>query len=143
MVERNRPPAGALRTTVAAGVAKDGIGVIEDTSFSIIIIYLRCFVEIKCFAYIPDPEGALPSSHVLVQFRACQLESSCYYFCASPGHGWRVRSRIDVSVTAVGYRVFVFAAPPFLVAGNRSTGGQGAVSFDAVSPARGDASINS
>src|ERR1035437_6542643 len=50
--------------------------------------------------------------------------------------GWRVGSRIDVAVSAVGYRAFVFAAPPYFVAGNRSTESRGAVSVGAVPSAR-------
>jgi hypothetical protein len=51
-----------------------------------------------------------------------------------------VSSRIDVSVPAVGYRAFVFAAPWRFVAGNRSTECKGAVSVGASLLARGDAS---
>jgi hypothetical protein len=40
----------------------------------------------------------------------------------------------------VRYRAFVFAAPQYFVAGNRSTECRGAVSVGAVSPAHGDAS---
>jgi len=46
-------------------------------------------------------------------------------------------------VSAVRYRAFVFAAPPYCVAGNRSTEYRGAVSVGAVSAARGDASKSS
>jgi len=49
-------------------------------------------------------------------------------------------SRIDVSVSAVGYRAFVFAASRHFVAGNRSTKCGGAVSVGASLLARGDAS---
>jgi len=51
-----------------------------------------------------------------------------------------VISRIDVSVSAVGYRAFVFAASRHFVAGNRSTKCGGAVSVGASLLARGDAS---
>jgi hypothetical protein len=46
-------------------------------------------------------------------------------------------------VSAVRYRAFVFAAPQYFVAGNRTTEYRGAVSLEAASPARGDASKNS
>lgn len=49
-------------------------------------------------------------------------------------------SRLDVSVSAVGYRAFVFAASRHFVAGNRSTEGRGAVSVGVSLLARGDAS---
>jgi len=51
-----------------------------------------------------------------------------------------VSSRIDVSVPAVGYRAFVFAASRHFVAGNRSTECRGAVSVGVSLLARGDAS---
>ena len=47
-------------------------------------------------------------------------------------------SRIDVSVPAVGYRAFVFAASRHFVAGNRSTECRGAVSVGASLFVRGD-----
>jgi len=46
-------------------------------------------------------------------------------------------SKIDVSVPAVRYRAFVFAAPQYFVAGNRSTEFRGAVSVGALSSACG------
>jgi hypothetical protein len=52
-------------------------------------------------------------------------------------------SRIDVSVSAVRNRAFVFAAPQQSVAGKPSTECRGAVCVGVVSSARGDASENS
>jgi hypothetical protein len=52
----------------------------------------------------------------------------------------RMCSRIDVSVAALEYRAFVFAAPPYFVAGNPPAKYRGAVSVGAVSRARGNAS---
>jgi len=49
-------------------------------------------------------------------------------------------SRIDVSVPAVGYRAFVFAASRHFVAGNRSTECGGAVSVGASLLVRGGVS---
>src|ERR1700694_4388895 len=78
------------------------------------------------------------------QFRSCQSESSCYYLVLRQpdpvGECAAVISRIDVSVSAVGYRAFVFAASRHFVAGNRSTECRGAVSVGASLLARGDAS---
>jgi hypothetical protein len=58
---------------------------------------------------------------------------------SSAGPGWRVSSKVDVSVSAVRYRAFVFAAPQYFVAGNRPSKYKGAVSVGAVSPAHGNA----
>src|SRR6202165_5293648 len=78
------------------------------------------------------------------QFRSCQSESSCYYLVLRQPDpvGWcaAVSSRMDFSVSAVGYRAFVFAASRHFVAGNRSTECRGAVSVGASLLARGDAS---
>jgi hypothetical protein len=41
---------------------------------------------------------------------------------------------IGISVLAVRYRAFVFAAPPYFVAGNRPAKYRGAVSVGALSP---------
>jgi hypothetical protein len=53
------------------------------------------------------------------------------------GLGWRATG-INVSVAAVRHRAFVFAAPLYFVAGNRSTKYRGAVSVGTSSSARGD-----
>src|SRR3984893_157957 len=65
------------------------------------------------------------------QFRACQSESSCYYLVLRQPDRLAMSSSIDVSVSAVGYRAFVFAASRHFVAGNRSTKCRGAVSVGA------------
>jgi hypothetical protein len=58
---------------------------------------------------------------------------------ASPaGPGWRVRTKVDVSVLAVRYRAFVLAAPQHFGTGNRAPECRGAVSVGAISPAHGD-----
>jgi hypothetical protein len=124
--------------------AKGGVGAIEDTSFSSIIRYLRLFVETRRVAKLPAKRN-LNGTPFKVRmgssnFSLANWNLPAIIFCLPSGPGWRVRSRIDVSVAAVGYRAFVFAAPPFFVAGNRSTGCKGAVSVGVVSSARGDAS---
>jgi len=55
---------------------------------------------------------------ILRNFALANWNLPAIIFCSSPGHGWRVRNRIDVSVLAVGNRAFVFAASPYFVAGN-------------------------
>ena len=90
-----------------------------------------------------------PAGHVhFQQLSSCQLESSCYYLVLrqpDPVGEYVdcVFRKIDVAVSAVRNRAFVFAAPQYFVAGNRVTEYRGAVSFGAVQPARGDASRNS
>jgi hypothetical protein len=84
--------------------------------------------------------GHVGFEFILRNFVLANWNLPAIIFCSSLGPGWRVPSRIDVSVLAVGNRAFVFAASPHFVAGNCSTRCRGAVSVGAVSPAHGDAS---
>ncbi len=83
---------------------------------------------------------AMDPDNCSVNFPLAKCNLPVMIFCLSAGIGWRVHSRIDVSVLAARYHALVFAAPPDFVAGNRSTEFRGAVSVGAVPPARGDAS---
>src|SRR5450759_4422652 len=89
----------------------------------------------RCVALI-GPWGHVRFQLVLSNFPLANRNLPAILFCSSPGPGWRVRSRVDVSVSAVRYRAFVFAAPRYFVAGNRPPECRGAVSVGAVSPAR-------
>jgi hypothetical protein len=91
-------------------------------------------------AWSAGPKGDHAPQDGALNFALANCNLPVIILCLSARPGWRVRSRIDVSVAAVRYRAFVFAAPPYFVAGNRSTEFRGAVSVGAVSPARGDAS---
>src|ERR1019366_3808659 len=71
---------------------------------------------------------AMDPDNGVLNFALANCNLPVIIFCLSAGLGWRVRSRIDVAVAAVRYRAFVFAAPPYFVAGNRSTESRGAVS---------------
>jgi len=55
-------------------------------------------------------------------------------WCFARRTRWASSNRIDVSVSAVRYRAFVFAAPPYFVAGNPPTKHRGAVSVGSVCP---------
>ncbi len=118
------------------------MGVIDDTGFSIIIKYLRLSVELAGSVPFDRSQGHVRSQFVLSNFPLANRNLPAIISCSSPGPGWRATTRVDASVSAVGYRAFVFAASPYFVAGNRSTECRGAVSVGVVSPARGDASNN-
>jgi hypothetical protein len=73
-------------------------------------------------------------SATVFKLLSCQLESSCYYL------GLRWPDPVGecaadcVSVSAVRYRAFVFAAPQHRAAGNRPAKCRGAVPVGVVSP---------
>jgi hypothetical protein len=78
-----------------------------------------------------------PAGHVrFQQLSSCQLESSCYYLVLrQPDPVGEYVQKVEVSVLAVRYRAFVFAAPQCFVTGNRPMECRGAVSVGKVSSA--------
>jgi len=78
--------------------------------------------------------GSFLAFDTFFKLLSCQLGSSCYYLVLRQPDPVGERATNCVSVLAVRYRAFVFAAPRDFVAGNPSTECRGAVSVGVVSP---------
>jgi hypothetical protein len=83
------------------------------------------------------PISHIHFSSIFSNFALANRNLPAIIWCFAGQTGWRVRSRIDVSVSAVRHHAFVFAAPPHFVAGIHPTQCRGAVSVGVVSSARG------
>ena len=109
---------------------------IDDTGFLNIIRYLQAPVDTL---QLHEPAIDPGSYAGIIKLAIISLLPSGIFLllsgASSAGPGWRVRTKVEVSVLAVRYRAFVFAAPQCFVTGNRPMECRGAVSVGKVSSA--------